>query len=75
MWTIRINAAAHELLNAMLQTIPETYPVRVEHAEFNGRADFVGVTGQGITVRPDNHGDPGEPVELDWDGLDAVEVE
>lgn len=77
MWTIRIHGAADDLFHAMLQTIGEGYVVRVEHPALTGDAVFVTVADRSITVRPYNPDTEarGEPVELDWEGLDTLEVE
>ena len=77
MWTIRIHGEADDLFDAMLHTIPEGYVVRVEHPAFTGLALFVAAIGRSITVRPYNAvtEERGEPVELDWEGLDTIEVE
>lgn len=76
-WTIRIHGEADDLFEAMLQTIGEGYVVRVEHPAFTGTAEFVGAPGRSIIVRPYNPDteERGNPVELDWEGLDAIEVE
>lgn len=76
MWTIRIHGEADDLFDALLQTIPEGYVVRVEHRDFIGDAVFVATAGRSITIRPNGPDtmDSGAPVELDWEGLDTVEV-
>jgi hypothetical protein len=77
-WTIRIHGEADDLFDAMLQTIGEGYIVRVEHPGFTGTAEFIAAAGRSITVRPYNDNpdteERGEPVELDWEGLDVLEV-
>ena len=76
MWTIRIHGEADDLFDALLQTIPEGYVVRVEHRDFTGDALFVATAGRIITVYPfdSDTQTSGAPVELDWEGLDTVEV-
>lgn len=76
MWTIRIHGEADDLFDAVLQTVPQGYVVRIEHAGFTGEAVFVATAARSITVRPHDSetGHTGEPVELDWADLDSVEV-
>ena len=74
--TIRIDGEADSLFDAVLQAIPEGYVVAVDHREFTGDAVFVAVGGRSITVRPydPDTTERGEPVELDWAGLESIEV-
>lgn len=76
MWTIRIHGEADDVFYAMLQTIGEGYVVRLEHRAYTGDALFVAAAARTITARPYNPDseERGEPVELDWEGLDTLEV-
>ena len=76
MWTIRIHGEADDLFHAMLQTIGQGYGVRVEHPAYTGDAAFVAAHARTITVRPYNPDSESlaEPVELDWEGLELLEV-
>jgi hypothetical protein len=74
--TIRLDGEADSLFDAMLQTIPAGYIVAVTHGRFAGDAEFVAVGPRSIIVRPfDSETESrGEPTELDWAGLDVIEV-
>lgn len=75
-WTVRIHGEADDVFDAVLRTIPSGYVVRVEHAEFEGDAEWGGAGPRDVTVRPvDEDGAPdGRVLVLDWAGLDALEV-
>lgn len=75
-WTVRIHGEADDTFYAVLQLLGPGWVVGVEHAAFTGDAEFVAVAPRSIKVRPYNERTCtyGEPIELDWTGLDALEV-
>ena len=76
MWTLRVNGEADTVFDAMLQAIAEGWVVAVDHGQFTGDAEFVAVGGRSITVRPYDADTTsyGQPIELDWAGLESIEV-